>query len=308
MSLAIVVATIYLIRRILKNIHKIQIEFQTMVANESAYFSLKKKIQEAEHARETTLGHRVPEFKNSIRFDQVNFGYDDKLVLENLNLELPKGKFIAIVGASGAGKTTLVDLVIGLLRPRSGEIWIDDLPQTDIDINRWRRMIGYVPQDTLLLHDTILANVTLKDEGISKKDVEDALHFAGAWDFVGQLSKGVHTIVGERGGKISGGQRQRIAIARALVNKPKLLILDEATTALDPETEAAICDTMNKLAGNVTILSISHQSAMLEAAEIAYRIEAGKAVLLKAYDGKEGLEGPSHKSVDQTELKLANGV
>jgi ATP-binding cassette subfamily C protein len=124
----------------------------------------------------------------------------------------------------------------------------------------------------------------------------------------GQLPNGLQTLVGERGGKISGGQRQRIAIARALVNKPKLLILDEATTALDPATEAAICDTMTQLAGDVTILSISHQRAMLEAAEIAYRLDAGKAVVLKTKDGKEGFKGSSHKSVDQSELKFANGV
>jgi ATP-binding cassette subfamily C protein len=307
MSLAIVVATLYLIRRILKNIHKIQIEYQTMTGSESAYWSLQKKMLEAERAREETQGHQVPVFKEGIRINQVTFGYDDKSVLKNLNIDLPRGKFIAIVGPSGAGKTTVVDLVIGLLRPQQGEVYIDDRPMVEIDIYRWRRMIGYVPQETLLLHDTIFFNVTLGDESISEKDVEDALRAAGALDFVREMSDGMHTVVGERGGKISGGQRQRIAIARALVNKPRLLILDEATTALDPETEVAICDTLLELAGKVTILSISHQRAMLEAAEIAYRLEAGGGVLLKTNRDKGGIATPSKNSAVQTELKFANG-
>ena len=300
MPLAVVVATIYLIRRILKNIHKIQIEYQTMALNESAYWSLKMKIREAEQAREEVIGDLAPTFNNSIRFEQVCFGYDDKVVLEKLDLDLPKGQFIAIVGPSGAGKTTVVDLVIGLLRPQQGEIYIDDLPMAEIDMTRWRRMIGYVPQETLLLHDTIFVNVTLGDESISEQDVEEALHAAGAMQFVRELPNGIHTVVGERGGKISGGQRQRIAIARAMVSKPQLLILDEATTALDPETEAAICDTLAQLAGKVTILSISHQSAMLEAAELAYRLEPEGAVLLKTNDQKGGFEAPLKKAAVQT--------
>jgi ATP-binding cassette subfamily C protein len=161
MSLAIVVAAIYLIRRVLKNIHKIQIEYQTMMLNVSAYWSLEKKMQAAAKAREENPGRHVPALNEGIRIEQVSFGYSDKLILKDMDIDLPQGKFIAIVGPSGAGKTTVVDLVIGLLRPRRGEIWIDGLPQTDIDILRWRRMIGYVPQETLLLHDTILVNVTL---------------------------------------------------------------------------------------------------------------------------------------------------
>jgi ATP-binding cassette subfamily C protein len=307
MSLAIVVAAIYLIRRVLKNIHKIQIEYQTMMLNVSAYWSLEKKMQTAEKAREENLGELAPVLAEGIRIEQVSFGYDDKLILKNMEIDLPKGKFIAIVGPSGAGKTTVVDLVIGLLRPQHGEVFIDRRPMAEIDIVRWRRMIGYVPQETFLLHDTILMNVTLGDANISDKAVEDVLRAAGAWNFVSELPNGMHTVVGERGGKISGGQRQRIAIARALVNQPELLILDEATTALDPETEAAICNTLTKLAGEITILSISHQSAMLEAAEIAYRLEDGVARLLKTDECTGGQRDNIQYSVEQGDLKIANG-
>ncbi len=129
-------------------------------------------------------------------------------------------------------------------------------------------------------------------KGISEEDVEKALKAAGAWDFVSSLDKGIHSIVGERGSKISGGQRQRIAIARALVNKPQLLILDEATTALDPETEKAICDTMTTLSGKVTIFAISHQRALLDAADIAYRLENGSVKILENKDDHSDIAEP----------------
>ncbi len=281
MTLIIVAAMAYLIRRTLKNVQKIQSEYQAMTTQESAYWSLQRKLEQAVNEQEAALGRDSPTLHHAIRFDHANFAYDSIPILKRLNLELPAGRFIALVGPSGAGKTTVADLIIGLLRPQEGEIWIDDLPMAQVDIRKWRRMIGYVPQEVLLLHDTLFANVSLGDKRFGKKDVEDAVRWAGAWDFVCTLPQGIHTVVGERGSMISGGQRQRIAIARALVSKPKLLILDEATTALDPETEAEICDTLRKLRGEVTILAISHQTAILEAAEVAYRLENGQAVLIK---------------------------
>jgi len=197
-------------------------------------------------------------------------------VLREVSLSFAKNKITSIVGASGAGKTTIVDLVTGLLRPQQGQIWIDNQPLADIDLRSWRRMIGYVPQETLLLHDTVLTNVILGDQMLSEDDAIKALRAAKAWGFVENLPQGIHSSVGERGGNLSGGQRQRIAIARALVHNPKLLILDEATSGLDPESEAAICDTLRQLSGELTVLAISHQTALVELADKAYRIEDGK--------------------------------
>jgi ATP-binding cassette subfamily C protein len=182
------------------------------------------------------------------------------------------------VGLSGSGKTTVVDLLIGLMRPKKGEIWIDDLPLSQIDLRSWRRLIGYVPQEMWLLHDTVLNNVTLGDPELNEKDAEKALRAAGVWEFIQAMPKGINSTVGERGGKVSGGQRQRISIARALVHRPKLLILDEATTALDPQNEKAICETLRELKGELTILAISHQPAILDIADRAYRIEDGQAI------------------------------
>ena len=175
----------------------------------------------------------------------------------------------------------IVDLVIALLRPQQGEIFIDDLPLAQVDLRSWRKMIGYVPQETLLLHDTVFINVTLGDPDLTEKDAELALRAAGAWEFVTAMSQGMYSFVGERGSRLSGGQRQRIAIARALVHKPKLLILDEPTSALDPESEADICETLTQLRGGITILAISHQPVFMKTADRAYHLEDGTALLVE---------------------------
>ena len=226
--------------------------------------------------REILTGSRKPELKKSIRLDHVSFAYDDHYVLQDVSLVFPVGHITAILGPSGSGKTTIVDLVTGLLRPQEGEVWIDEAPMADLDLKMWRHQIGYVPQETILLHDTVLNNVTLGDPGLSETDAKVALRAAGAWEFVNAMPLSMQSVVGERGGNLSGGQRQRIAIARALVHKPKLLILDEATSGLDPESEAAVCDTLLKLRGKLTILVISHQSALVKIADKAHRIQDGK--------------------------------
>lgn len=271
---------VLLLARLLNQLGKIQLQYQEMGTFEAAYWSLQRTLAEAQAERETTLGTRPPSLTRGIRLDRISFGYADHVVLRNASFDFPAGSFTAIVGPSGVGKTTVVDLVIGLLRPQEGDVYVDDLPLAEIDVRNWRRMIGYVPQETLLLHDTVFINVTLGDRDLTDEDAERALRAAGAWGFVEEMPEGMKTTVGERGSKLSGGQRQRIAIARALVHKPKLLILDEATTALDPATEAAICATLRDLRGELTILAISHQPAILEAADRAYRLQDGVATLV----------------------------
>jgi ATP-binding cassette subfamily C protein len=175
----------------------------------------------------------------------------------------------------------VVDLIVGLLTPQSGDILVDDAPLGEVDLRLWRESIGYVPQELLLLHDTLHNNVTLGDDSIAPEQVLAALRAAGAGSFVNDLPEGVDTVVGERGSRLSGGQRQRIALARALVRNPRLLVLDEVTTALDPVTEAEVCETLASLKGKVTILSISHQPALADVADRVYHLANGQLQLVR---------------------------
>ena len=261
--------------RILQKVSRLQSSYQEVVTNLPAFGFVRATIATAERARERIFGGTVPRLSSAITLRDVSFSYGRGDVLDGVSMTLPAGAFTAIVGSSGAGKTTVADLIIGLLRPQHGEVWIDELPMRDIDVHAWRGMIGYVPQETFLFHDTVMANVALGEPGISRADVETALRRSEAWTFVAALPEGMDTVVGERGARLSGGQRQRIAIARALVRDPALIILDEATTALDPETEEGIVATVRRLAGNVTVLSISHQPAMRNAATIVYSVGNG---------------------------------
>jgi ATP-binding cassette subfamily C protein len=255
---------------------KVQKQYQKLAQNESAYWSLKQTSDAARTQKEHMGGDLTPALETGISLRNVDFLYDGHPVFSGLDMEIPAHKISTINGPSGSGKTTIIDLVIGLIRPNGGEILIDGVPFEQIDVKAWRRMVGYVPQETVLLHDSILYNVSLGDPQISEAQVIDALKKAGAWDFVCEMPEGLHTFVGERGGRLSGGQRQRIAIARALINDPRMLILDEATSALDPETEAAIIATLRDLRQQLTILAITHNSGLADAADVIHRLSPGR--------------------------------
>ncbi|MBW2267209.1 MAG: ABC transporter ATP-binding protein [Deltaproteobacteria bacterium] len=257
------------------NASKAQRQYQAMCAGESAYWDLRDRIERAEGECEETSGSCAPVFEHSIEFADVVFGYGDTRVLKGVSFAIPAGCITALIGTSGAGKTSLVDLVCALNRPDAGSITVDGVPLHELDLVGWRRSIGYVPQDMFLLHESVRLNVTLGEE-FSDVDVETALRRAGAWGFVSQLAEGIETVVGEGGSRLSGGQRQRISIARALVHDPQLLILDEATSGLDPETEATVWNSLLRLRGDITILAISHQPLLMSVADHVYRVEAGE--------------------------------
>lgn len=273
MALPSVLVLVFLFYRLIGQINIIQNSYQDVTLGESAFWSIHALVSEAEEAREAVSGKATPPpLADGIRFKDVTFAYGDTPVLEHVNLLVPAGSFAAFAGPSGAGKTTLADLAAGLHRPQSGDVYVDDMPLGEMDLRAWRSHIGYVPQETLLFNDSIYRNVTLGNEGFSREEAQWALEAAGAWDFVSARPEGMDATIGEMGGMLSGGQRQRISIARALVSRPRLLILDEATTALDPETELAICATLRKLRGEVTIIAISHQTAIRDAAELVYEV------------------------------------
>ena len=275
MSLASVMVVIFLLARVLGYFTKVQRQYQHMVSSEGAYWLLRRAIDDARAAAEPPAGGVAPTLTRGIELRGVRFAYGERTVLDGIDLDVPAGQLTTLIGPSGAGKTTLVDIVIGLLHPQSGTVLIDDQPLETLDRRAWRRMIGYVPQETLLLHDSVLANVTLADPDLSRDDAERALRQAGAWDFVAALPQGLDTPVGERGGKLSGGQRQRIAIARALVHEPALLILDEPTSALDAAAEIAVRDTLRALKGRYTLLAITHRPALLDVSDQVLHIADG---------------------------------
>jgi ATP-binding cassette, subfamily C, bacterial len=262
----------------LKRIGGVQKQYQRMLTCESAYWALQKTVDEAEAQAEEISGVEPATLHDAIVFDDVSFAYGDHRVLDRVSFTIPAGSITCLVGDSGSGKTTIADLVIGLMPPSSGTIWIDGKDLNTFDARRWRRCIGYVPQDNLLLHDTILRNVTLGEPTLQRDAAEAALKAAGAWDFVARLPQGIDSVVGERGMLLSGGQRQRVMIARALAHRPTLLILDEATSALDPATEAGICATLESLRGQLTILAVSHQPALASIADTVYRLDGGMLV------------------------------
>jgi ATP-binding cassette subfamily C protein len=254
----------------------VQQQMQRAGADESAYYSVHKLIEETEsEAEPPSIGH-TPAFRNQCALENVYFAYEKEPILTGVSIEVDVGKLTVITGNSGAGKTTSTDLLIGLIRPEKGRVLIDGVSLADINVEEWRRLVGYVPQEVILLHDTIRNNITMGDPGFSDDDVRDALVTAGIWEFANNSVEGLDTIVGERGTKISGGQRQRIALARALVHQPKFLILDEATSALDPETELGICQNVRSLVakrkGELTVLAITHGRAWLDIADKVYHL------------------------------------
>jgi ATP-binding cassette subfamily C protein len=275
MSQILVLALIFY--RVMRHVSTLQMRYQIVITGEGAFSKLMDEIEEGEAAREELRkdGPRI-QLTRGVRVDRVSFSYGNTRILNDIELDIPAGSFVVLAGESGSGKTTLADLVAGLRPPGAGTILIDGRPLSEIDMGAWRRSIGYVPQELLLFNDTIERNVTLGDPSITEEDVERALRLAEAWPFVSSREKGLQHPVGERGIELSGGQRQRIAIARALVTRPTLLILDEVTTALDPDTEREICRTLRELAGEVTILTISHQPAIREVADVVYEMRNGQ--------------------------------
>jgi ATP-binding cassette, subfamily C, bacterial len=274
-----VVVLAFVFYRLMTHVNTLQMRYQVMGVGESAFWSLRNQIREAEDAEERHPGTIQPQgLGEAVELRDVTFMYGEMKVLDGLSVRIPAGGMTALIGQSGSGKTTILDLITGLRRPDSGEVYIDGMPLADLDLMAWRRLIGYVPQEVFLFHDTVRRNVTLGDDSISDDRVIQAIKDAGAWEFIARDPQGIHALLAPQGSTLSGGQRQRLAIARALVKQPALMVLDEATTGLDTRTEAAILETLAGLRGRVTILAVSHQPALRDAADSTIELVNGRIV------------------------------
>jgi ABC-type multidrug transport system fused ATPase/permease subunit len=224
--------------------------------------------------------HKV-NFEDSLELRNIEWKYPeaDKKVLDGLNLTVHKGEAIALIGSSGAGKTTLADMIMGLYIPQSGTVEMDGVDIYSIP-REWSKLIGYVPQMVFLIDDTVRKNVAfgVRSDEIYDEKIWDALEKAQLKDFVENLPNGLDTIVGERGIKFSGGQRQRIAIARALYDEPEILILDEATAALDNDTETAVMEAVESLRGHITMIIVAHRLSTIRNCDKIYEIKDGLAI------------------------------
>lgn len=218
-------------------------------------------------------------FNNKIELKDVTYSYQnsDKLILDKANMIIPIGKSIGIIGISGAGKTTVVDIILGILLAKKGEVLVDGVNVMD-HYQEWISNIGYIPQNIFMLDDDIKSNIAF---GVKSHEQDDdriwqAIREAQLEDFVKNLKDGIHTKIGERGMRLSGGQKQRIGIARALYSNPEVIIFDEATSALDSETESAVMSSINSLHGKKTMIIIAHRLQTIKECDIVYRVANGK--------------------------------
>jgi ATP-binding cassette, subfamily B, bacterial len=217
--------------------------------------------------------------RGEVEFNHVSFAYQDRLpVIENLCLRVPAGETIAIVGSTGSGKSTLVKLLLRLYEVQSGTITLDGIPIQDLNVRDLRRCIGLVSQDVFLFHGTVAENIAYGSFTATESEIIEAAKIAEAHEFILRLPQGYETIVGERGQKLSGGQRQRIAIARAVLKNPPILILDEATSAVDNETEAAIQRSLERITVDRTTIAIAHRLSTIRNADCIYVMEYGKLI------------------------------
>lgn len=215
-------------------------------------------------------------FTDSIEFKQVTFAYEDKVVLSDVNFCVPKGKTVALVGPSGGGKSTLMDLIPRFIEPKSGEIMIDGKNIQDFKVDSVRAMMGIVNQESILFNDTIFNNIAFGKTDATIAQVEAAARIANAHNFILETENGYDTNIGDRGTKLSGGQRQRICIARAVLSNPPIMLLDEATSALDTESEKLVQDALNNLMKNRTSLIIAHRLSTIQNADIIVVLENGR--------------------------------
>ena len=298
-----------LFARVMPRVAQGQQAYQALASMLPSFANIRELQRRCEAAVERSpaaqAAARRPALEHGLRLEGVGFRYRPETVdpvIVGLDLEVPAGRLTAIVGPSGSGKSTIADLLLGLLLPDEGRVIVDGKALDAESLGSWRAAIGYVPQDTFLLNDSIRANLLWGASGATAADIDEALDAARASAFVRALPDGLETIVGDRGVRLSGGERQRLALARALLRRPVLLVLDEATSQLDTENERQILADVGALRGRTTIVLITHRIAALGAADLVHLLESGRVVASGPWDMvrtsvpalRQGLAGVEH--------------
>ena len=244
----------------------------------------------------------IASFEHQIEFRNVSFRYDKKWILRNINLTIPKGKTIALVGQSGGGKSTLVDLIPRYYDVQEGEVLIDGVNVKDLGIHNLRQLIGNVNQEAILFNDSFRNNISFGVDGATDEQIAEAAKIANAYDFIMQTEKQFDTPVGDRGSRLSGGQRQRVSIARAILKNPPILILDEATSALDTESERLVQDALERLMKTRTTVAIAHRLSTIKCADEICVIHEGEIVERGTHDQLLAIDGYYKKLNDMQSL------
>ena len=251
---------------------------------------------------ETPSPMHIAKFEHQIEFKNVSFRYDKKWILKNINLVIPKGKTIALVGQSGGGKSTLVDLIPRYYDVQEGEVLIDGINVKDLGIHDLRQLIGNVNQEAILFNDSFRNNIAFGVDGATDEQIAEAAKIANAYDFIMQTEQKFDTPVGDRGSRLSGGQRQRVSIARAILKNPPILILDEATSALDTESERLVQDALERLMKTRTTVAIAHRLSTIKCADEIYVIHEGEIVERGTHDELLANDGYYKKLNDMQSL------
>jgi ATP-binding cassette subfamily B protein/subfamily B ATP-binding cassette protein MsbA len=254
--------------------------FSSLAANSGSIERLNMLLRPDDKEYRRNGGVAFEGLNHSINIKDVCLSYDsgNPPALNKVNLVIPRGSTVALVGSSGSGKSSLADLLVGLYEPTSGEIYIDDVPLQSYDLSSWQHHIGVVSQDTFLFNSTLAENISYGASNFSKQDIINAARLAQADRFISELPLGYDTVVGERGYKLSGGQRQRISLARSLLKHPNFLILDEATSALDSRNERLVQSAIEELDARITILIIAHRLSTIIKADLICVMESGRIV------------------------------
>jgi ATP-binding cassette subfamily C protein len=264
--------------RIIPRLVNLQEMLQRISGVLPAYEGVSETIKYLDEGREKESTRPFTGLRDGIELQGVVVRYGDGRVLKGVDMVIPARTTVALVGGSGGGKTTLLDVLTGVLTPDSGLLLVDGVPLSDLDLTTYRRRIGMVPQESIFFHDTIATNLRIAAPDATDAELWDVLVAAHADAFVRATGQGLDLIMGDQGLRLSGGQRQRIALARALLRKPDILLLDEPSSALDVDSENAIRATLASLHGKMTIVVVSHRTALTLDAEIVYRVEEGGVV------------------------------